>query len=338
MKLARLVHEPSALLEFFQQALEHCGALTDRSWHDRLQVVAQGPAARLWNPDGALHEAELYFTEPDASTPRQADREVFPGSPLTLRLAELLRPHPLAVERVVLAAAERAAAPAADVAEKLWRAQRPGVSRWRLETPFAAAHHFSLLALARCEIQAIDQHWSLHRLVLSLPKGQRDESLAAALDLAELAPPSASGPAWPALVPTRWGPLLSAALAEELESELGSIRTRQENYLRRELDRVDDYFESYAQELQTRAARTSSETTRMRTAERLAAAKAEHARRREDQLRRHEIRVIPHLDAWLLLAEPAWQATVTSTRGHETATETALFVPRSRRWHEVHPA
>ena len=42
---------------------------------------------------------------------------------------------------------------------------------------FRIAHDvsvYSLIALARCDIQAIDQHWSLHRLALSLPGGERD--------------------------------------------------------------------------------------------------------------------------------------------------------------------
>jgi hypothetical protein len=332
VKLARHVHEPSAVLDFYQSAFEHLGALTERTWYDRLHLVAEGLSARLWHPDGALQETELCFPDPDTLAPRDAAREIFPGCPLTFRLAELLRPRPLPLERGLLAAGERDTAPTADVAEKLWRAQHPGASRWRLDSPFSLAHHFSLLALVRCEVQAIDQHWSLHRLALSLPDGARDDALAQSLDSASLATPPDTGCAWPACVAAEWGQMLSAALVEELQTELGSVRARQENGLRRELDRVDDYFQNYERELAARAARSSSETAKVRTADRLAAAKAEHARRREDQVRRHEIRVIPHLDALLLLAETAWQATVTSTRGHESLTESALYIPRARRW------
>lgn len=64
----------------------------------------------------------------------------------------------------------------------------------------------------------------------------------------------------------------------------------------------------------------------------LAAAKAEHARRRQDQVQRHEIRVIPHFDALLWLAEPAWQATVSFLEGNQPRRVEAVLVPRARRW------
>jgi len=114
--------------------------------------------------------------------------------------------------------------------------------------------------------------------------------------------------------------------------ELNSIRQRQENYLRRELDRIDDYFTGYEQELSQRAARAHSENTKLKASDRLAAAKAEHTRRRTDQVQRHEIRVLPRLDALLLLAEPAWRTTVTLARHGQTPTHAAHFVPRCRRW------
>jgi hypothetical protein len=49
-------------------------------------------------------------------------------------------------------------------------------------SPFTASNHFSLVALVHCEIQAIDQHWSLHRLALSWPDGARGEALVGSLD------------------------------------------------------------------------------------------------------------------------------------------------------------
>ena len=328
-------HEPGALAGFYEKSLTALGALCERTWHDRLQVVAEGRAARLWNRDGALHEAELFFSPADATGPRDALREVFPGCPLTFQVAELLRPFPLPIERVVLAPEAGARPPAAEVAGKLWRSQFPGTTQWRPLTSFTPSHHVSLLVLVRCEVQAIDQHWSLHRLVLSLPDGARDETLAAGLDLAALTA-EASGPIeWPSTAPAHWNQRVNAALAEELETELAAIRARQENYLRRELERVDDYFENYARELTARGARSGSGTAKQKTAERLAAAQAEHARRRQDQVQRHEIRVIPHCDALLLLAEPAWQATVAVLEQGEMRPRLAHFVPRARRWHRL---
>jgi len=87
MKLNRLAYEPSALVDFYEEGLSALGALCERTWHDRLEIVAEGQAARLWNPEGALHEIELAFASSDAAAARDAAREVFPGCPLTFRLA-----------------------------------------------------------------------------------------------------------------------------------------------------------------------------------------------------------------------------------------------------------
>jgi len=333
VKLARLPHEPSALLEFYQESLEHLGALCERTWHDRLQLVAEGAAAMLWNDNGALHETELHFPPADASGPRHAATEVFPGSPLTFRLAESLRPLPLPIERVVLAA-ESPRPPADDVAEKLWHAQFPHSARWRMVAPFRAAHAFALLALVRCEIQAIDQHWSLRRIALSLPDGSRDEDLAARLTFAQAESAGTDDVPWPLVNLDALRQSLSSAVEIELADDLAAIRARQENYLRRELDRIDGYFEHYEAELTARAKRAGT-GTKMKSTDRLAAARLEHSRRREDQVKRHELRIIPHLDALLLVAEPAWQTQVTFQEHNQPRTAEALFNPRARRWQAV---
>jgi hypothetical protein len=279
-----------------------------------------------------LHEIELAFVPADAKTARDAVREVFPGCPLTFHLAETLRPSPLPLERVALAGEPRAHAPDPAVAEKLWRAQFPDTTQWRLAAPFKADLHFSLLGLARCEIQAIDQHWSLHRVAFSLPGGELDDSLAREFSFAQADPEMAAGAAWPAPEPARWQDLLRIALEADLAAELAAVRARQENYLRRELDRIDDYFASYEQELSARAARSGSQNAKVKTADRLAAAKAEHTRRRADQVTRHEIRVHPQLDALLLVAEPAWQGNLKVERAHVAQSVAAMFVPRARKW------
>lgn len=332
MNLARLPHDPGTLVDFYQESLEHLGAVCERTWFDRLQLVAEGRPARLWNDDGALHETDLRFLSPDNTAPRDANREVFPGCPLTFRLAETLLPTTLTLERAVLATDTRTTPPAADVAEKLWRAQWPDAHRWRMERAFAPAHHFSLLALVRGEIQAIDQHWSLHRLAIALPGGEPDETLAAALDFAELSTTGTDAVTWPACETAQLSFWLGEALTESLAGELGVIRRRQESYLRRELERVDEYFAGYERELSERAARSHSNTVKLKLDQRLAAAKAEHTRRHADQLQRHEIRILPHLDALLLLAEPAWQTTVTTAHHGATVSQPARFVPRNRRW------
>src|ERR1043166_4974211 len=210
MKFERLTHSTGAVADFYDEALTSLGALCERTWHDRLEVVAEGVSARLWNDAGALHEVELWFSPPGDTAPREAAKEVFPGCPLTFRLAEALRPTPLALDRLVLASPAGARAPAVDVAEKLWRAQFPGTNRWQLASPFVAERHFALLALLRCEIQAIDQHWSLRRVAVSLPDGAPDDSLAHSLDLAPIAG-DIGDIVWPSPQPARWREFLRVA-------------------------------------------------------------------------------------------------------------------------------
>jgi len=336
MRLDRLAYDPAALVDFYEQGFGSLGALCERTWHDRLDIVAEGRAAELWNPGGALHEIELHFASADASGARDSAREVFPGCPLTFRLAEALRPSPLPLERVVLAGETRAQAPDPGVTEKLWRAQFPGTTRWRLAAPFKSEFHCSLVALVRCEIQAIDQHWSLRRLAVSLSDGEPDESLAREVSFARADPEPGAGMAWPTPDPARWDVWVREALEADLAQELAGIRARQENYLRRELDRIDDYFANYEQELADRAARSTSGSAKLKTTERLAAAKAEHTRRRADQVARHEIRVHPHFDALLLVAEPAWRCQLQVEMGRQAETLEARLVPRARRWFRVY--
>jgi hypothetical protein len=332
MKLERLPYEPGALLSFYEDSFATLGALCERTWHDRLDIVAEGAAARLWNAEGSLHEIELAFAPADATTARDATREVFPGCPLTFQLAEAIRPLPVPLERLILASKEQSRPPDLAVAEKLWRAQFASTNRWRLSTPFKAGYHFSLLALVRCEIQAIDQHWSLRRLAIALPSGEPDESLAQEISFAQVDAGSAVPPPWPSPDPAQWKVLLRGVIEADLATELAAIHERQASYLRRELDRIDEYFEHYAAELTDRAGRSGSKSAKVKTSERLAAARAEHARRRSDQVARHEIRVNPHLDALLLVAESAWHATVQFEAAHQAQTIESTFVPRARKW------
>ena len=327
MNLRRHAHDPGPLVDFYQGALESLGAVCERTWFDRLELVAEGPAARLWNADGSLCQTELQFLPADASGPREATREVFPGCPLTFHLAEALLPSTLTLERGVLAA-DAGRPPVPDVAEKLWRAQWPA-DRWTLSGGFKPAHHFSVLALIRCELQAIDQHWSLHRVALSLPGGEADDALAAEFDFANLAREVPPDLAWPALTPTLLGDLIRGAVNQAVAPELEGIRRRQENYLRRELNRIDEYFTQYVREMSDRAKRSASKA---KVEDRLAAARTDHARKRTDQVQRHEIRILPRVDAVMLLAEPAWQAAVITVRHGVTREHTAHVVPRSRRW------
>jgi hypothetical protein len=125
---------------------------------------------------------------------------------------------------------------------------------------------------------------------------------------------------------------LRKSLERELSPELERIRARQENSLRRELERIDDYFDSYKRELMSRAKRSSNNNSKLKAADRLAAANAEHERRRADQLTRHEIRVRPHIDALLLVAEKAWRAQLRVETSRRRREIDAQFIPRLRQW------
>ena len=172
----------------------------------------------------------------------------------------------------------------------------------------------------------------------ALDTGSAFEGMGAAREVsfARADPEPGAGMAWPNPDPARWDVWVREALEADLAQELAGIRARQENYLRRELDRIDDYFANYEQELADRAARSTSGSAKLKTTERLAAAKAEHTRRRADQVARHEIRVHPHFDALLLVAEPAWRCQLQVEMGRQAETLEARLVPRARRWFRVY--
>lgn len=322
MKISKLRYETGAAAEFFEEGIHALGAVCERSWHDRLEVLAEGRAAGLWGP--AQIDTQLHFVAPDAEGPRNAAREVFPGCPLMFRLAEALRPQPPTLERIVLTTTQASAPPPTEVAEKLWRTQLGATARG-LEGGLSRSWHFSILALIRSEVQAIDQHWFLHRVALSLPDGVRDEKLASELDFCDADPSPAPDVDWPSVDLANWTALITEALREELRDDLVPIRARQESFLAREIARIDDYFETYVEELGRRHRKTS-------VAERITAARTEHERRRVDQVQRHEIRIIPHVDALVLVAEPAWSARVSPRPQQTTGASHALFVPRTRLW------
>jgi hypothetical protein len=331
MRIPRLDYDPTSALVFYEESLSALGALSERTWHDRLDVIAEGRAARLWSEDGTLHEQELLFASADATGARDAHREVFPGCPLTFRLFEALRPAPMPLEKVILSSDGRHHAPDRAVLEKLWRSQYPATRRWRLPAEVKPALHFSLVAVVRCEMQAIDQHWSLHRIAIALPGGEPDDALGREIPLLEIAARDQNEVEWPTTEPSRWWPLLRQAIESEMAPDIEAVRARQQQYLQREIERVDDYFAQYQLELTQRTARAGTAHT-AKTTERLAAAQAEHSRRRLDQVARHEICVKPHIDALLLVAEPCWRALLEVEEQRASQSLDATFVPRTRRW------
>ena len=99
---------------------------------------------------------------------------------------------------------------------------------------------------------------------------------------------------------------IGRALNIELAPQLSKIKERQQLFLRRELNRIDEYFENYARELRERTDRQHKEEAIKRYSDRLEATRLEHNRRRTDQIERHTIHVLPHVDALLTVAEPAF--------------------------------
>lgn len=336
MKIPRLDYDATSTLVFYEQSLSALGALSERTWHDRLEVVAEGRPARLWNEDGALHQQELVFASADATGARDAHGEVFPGCPLTFRLFEALRPAPLVLEKVVLSLGAQQQPPDRAVMEKLWRSQYPSTRRWRLTAEVTPAFHFSLVVVVRCEIQAIDQHWSLRRIAIALPGGEADGLLAREIALVEIDSKDDNEVEWPRTEPTQWWPLIRQAIESEMASDIEGVRSRQQQYLQRELERLDDYFAHYQQELTQRTSRAGAASL-TKTNERLAAARAEHARQRLDQVARHEICLRPHVDALLLTAERCWQASLEVEEQRAAQIVSASYVPRPRRWFRYSP-
>ena len=87
MRIEKIPPTPQVLMEFAAEGLQRLGALCERTWHDRLQVVADGPAAATLGRPGELVETELCFPE---GTDLDPVRDVFPGCPLAFRMAEEL--------------------------------------------------------------------------------------------------------------------------------------------------------------------------------------------------------------------------------------------------------
>jgi len=330
MKFSRIKTRSEQLVEFCAEALHSLGAVCERSWHDRLEVLAEGETAHLLQTDADFFSGELRFHESGLSQASNTGIEVFPGCPLIFRLVETLWHRQIPHSRVCLSTGDIAKTPANDVAERLWHAQFRSSTGWRA-TPFVPDWAYSVLTAMRCEVQAIDQTWSYHRLGFSLPSGEQDGSLEFALE--QMVQLEQARLEWPELNPGVLNQWIGRGIESELAPELSKIKERQQLYLRRELTRIDDYFENYSRELRSRLDHQKKEDAKQRYADRLEATQAEHRRRRADQIERHTIVVIPHVDALLTVAEPAFRTTVSWRAGRDEFSATALFVPRTRRWY-----
>jgi hypothetical protein len=330
VQFPRLRAEPAQFIDFFEEGLTSLGAVCERPWHDRLEVLAEGTAAPLWNPAGELVACELSFLPAGSSEARDPHREIFPGSPLTFHLVEALWSRNARRFRVCLSGPAGPAPPDSAVGEKLWNAQYGVAEPWRTGA-MRESFHFSVVAAVRCEIQGMDQSWTFHRLAFSASSGERDVALETSLEIYPQWVPS-DAPEWPGVPETTMADWVGHALDQELAPELSAIKSRQERSLRRELSRIAQYFSHYEEELRQRLARQRSPEALQRSQQRIEATRQEHERRRADQIQRHAVRVIPQLDGLLTVAEPAFETTVHMRRGRDEITSEALYVPRTRRW------
>lgn len=336
MNHKRLPPDSQLLRDFYEAALGRLGAVTDRPWHDRLSVLAEGQSARIWSEAQDFVETEIHFPPPETTAQRNAASEVFPGCPLTFRLVETVLREVPARFRLVIGDPE-AKVPGRPVVEKLLRQQldlgplvRVGIGEFR------PVWHFSVVVGLRAEVVAIDQTWDAVRLAFALDTGEADPHLEKELEFLPRPVGSAVGgsPVWPEIDETRLRAMIGENLLRDLAGPLGAIRKRQEQHLQRELVRIANYFSGYRAELETRWKRQRTDESRQRYRDRIAASAAEEKRRREDQVQRHEIRLIPHVDALLLTGERAWRAKVTLSDRAVQAT----YVVRARRWLGVGPA
>ncbi len=128
--------------------------------------------------------------------------------------------------------------------------------------PFLLKPHFSLLFALRCEIQAVDQHWTQHRLAIDLVNGKSDSALPDQLE--GLSPWNYTAAfEWPVLRPEDYVSTL-LNLKREAAPLLQAIQKRQSEYLERELRRIDRFFNDYVTELTIRLGRTQRDETRAR--------------------------------------------------------------------------
>jgi hypothetical protein len=327
MKLSRLAYDPAYLLDFYEEILGSYGCLCERTWYDQLFVIPGGYGAIFWSSE--ISEANLRFRSTSESAAIDPARDVFPGSPLTLSICESVLSQ-LALHRAALRTGEQKP-PDLGLVERRWNNQFPNRVKMRMTTPFVASAHFSIVAALRCEIQAVDQHWSQHRLAINLSTGEPDPQLAEQLPILE---------PWNNPVPFNWPQFrqdecrkaLLAALEQEAGATVKSVKDRQSKYLQRELATVDRYYDDYSEALARRLNRTRSDAGRSKMEERLKAAQLEHHIRRIDQIKRHEIRVHAHVDALLMVAEPAHKTQVRYVHERQERQQDALWIPRIRSW------
>jgi hypothetical protein len=327
MEIPRLRYDPSPLLDYYEESLSYLGSLCERTWHDRVFVVPGGAALNFWRENVA--DVDLHFRSASDSRAIDPATEVFPGSPLTFAICDaVLKGSEL--QRVTVRARD-SALPDQPFAERRWYLQYPKRERWQMLSPLTSHVHFSFVGVLRCEIQAVDQHWTQHRIAINLKTGGPDPHLAEQIGILE--PWNASGPIdWPTYHQQNWKEALLRALEQETHSTIRSIRTRQLNYLQRELFRVDRFFRDYEAELTQRLDRSRTASGRSKIEDRLKAARSEHQNRRIDQIKRHSIRQTAHVDALLAVAEPAFETEIRYISKREEHLHTAFWLPRTRSW------
>src|SRR4029077_12328265 len=121
MKFPKLPARPEHLMGFFEEGLHSLGAICERSWHDRLEVLAEGDAARLWREDEELFSGEVYLRDTSSNGTPNAQTDVFPCCQLTVRLVEALWRRYLGHSRVCLSPDISTKAASKKILNNLWQ-------------------------------------------------------------------------------------------------------------------------------------------------------------------------------------------------------------------------
>lgn len=333
MKFDKLQPYPESLIHFFSDGLQSLGGVCERTWYDKLEVIIEGAGARAWDPESELVHRELHFPAVDASSPKAAETDVFPGCPLIFQLAETLWKEAPTSFRIVSDGGGENEKPSPEVLRRVWELTRSGQGKPDF-SPATATRYFSMVFVVRLEIQSIEQHWTMHRIACSCTEGWRDHDLET--NLLMLAPGRAAADeeiCWPDFSIKQQDELLRHVLGG-IHGDIAPVLSRQQKYLEKELRRIDHYFAGQVSELESRRSGRGSKQGSAKIDERIAATRAEHTRRREDQVQRHEVVVLPHVDAVVCVAERAWRSRVRVLRGRAAAADDGVFVfvPRLRRW------
>jgi len=298
MKIERLIHAPGTWRDFFEEALTSLARCASARGTTAWKSWPKATAPAVESGRHASRNRTVVSGARNHHGAREAGKQVFPGCPLTFAWRKALRPAPLALEASRVGGRHGRPPARNRRGGKLWRA---AVTRNQsLATRIAVRPGAALLA-ARPDALRNPGHrtsiGSLRRVAVSVPKRRAGYSLAHPSTLRKFAD---NTDAFPGRSDPSAGGNSSRCAEKALAPTSPRCAIARRKHCGANWTCVDDYFRSITKwKLAARARAAGVKLRSLKAAERLAAAKAEHARRRSDQVARHEIRVHAHLDALL---------------------------------------